>query len=145
MSPDAAKPYWVDEMVPKHEAYHYGERDTRMAQVAVDSRMINLIVPDYEPEFEPRFVRMAEDTLVTAGVVIPDADDEEDWNEEGYGTFLIARRCRDREATFWTLVAHEAYPETMGFLDGSGQAGPTSEETPADIEVVTPRAGGNDG
>ncbi len=142
---DPAKPFWIDELVPKHEAYYYGESDARMVIVPVNGRSVDLIVPEYVPEFEPSFVRMADDTLLVSGVMIPDEEDEEDWNEEGYGILLVARRCTDREAAFWTVIAHELFPETMGVLNEPRRIGPASQPTPEDIAIPTPPSGGNDG
>src|SRR5262245_36423172 len=143
--PDPAKPYWVDELVPKHEAYHYGESQARTVNIPVNGRLVGLIVPEYVPEFEPSFVRMADDTLMTAGIMIPDEEDEDDWNEEGYGIILIARRCTDREATFWTVIAHELYPETMELLVEARPIGPASGQTCEETAIPAPPSGGTDG
>jgi hypothetical protein len=142
--PDLAKPYWVDELVRKHEAYRYGESDARNAHIPVDGRLVGLIVPTYVPEFEPSFVRMADDTLLTGGIMIPE-DNEEDWNEEGSGIILIARRLPDREPTFCTVIAHEVYPETMELLVEARHIGLASGPTHEEIAISTPPSGGTDG
>ena len=46
--------------------------------------------------------------------------------EEGYGIIVVARRCPVRESTFWTLIAHDLYPETLDHMADS----PTSQAEP---------------
>ena len=76
--------------------------------------------------------------------MIADEEDEEDWNEEGYGTLLVARRCPDRESTFWTLIAHTIYPETLRFLDLPCPPG-HYETALGSVDTPPPPTGGTDG
>ncbi len=117
MAETAQKPYWIDELLGKHEAYFYGEsdRDSRTISLTIRGRSLSLIAPRFVPDFEVREARVTGDLLLIIGE--PYVEDEvEDEIEEGYGIILVARRCPDRESTFWTLIAHDLYPETLDYV-----------------------------
>jgi hypothetical protein len=132
--PTVQKPYWVDEALNKHEAYFYGESasDSRSIAFSAQGRSLTLIVPLYVPEFEAREVRINGEYLFVMGEQIEDEDDKVD--QEGYGIILVAKRCPDRHATFWTLIAHDLFPETLEYMTSL----PPSR-------VPTPPAGETDG
>ena len=121
MPPDIQKPYWVDDQLNLHEAYFYdeSERDSRPIPLEVQNRSLNLIAPNYVPDFEIREARVSGEFLFIIGEQLPDEDDEDEdeSEEEPYGILLVAKRCPDRDATFWTLVAHTLYPETLEYMN----------------------------
>jgi hypothetical protein len=135
MPPTAQKPYWVDEDLNKHEAYFYGESasDSRPIALKAQGRSLTLIAPLSVPEFEVREARVSGEYLFIIGEQIEDEDDD-DVDEEGYGIILVAKRCPDRDSTYWTLIAHDLYPETLEYMTGL----PPSR-------LPTPPAGGTDG
>jgi hypothetical protein len=134
MPPTVEKPYWVDEDLRKHEAYFYGESasDSRSIALKAQGRSLTLIVPLYVPEFEAREACISGEYLFIIGEQIEDEDDDVDL--EGYGIILVAKRCPDRDATFWTLIAHDLYPQTLEYMTSL----PPSR-------VPTPNAGETDG
>jgi hypothetical protein len=113
------KPYWVDDQLNLHEAYFYdeSERDSRPIPLEVQNRALSLIAPNYVPNFEIRVARVSGDFLLIIGEQLPDEDDGYDGEAEGYGILLVAKRCPDRDATFWTLAAHTLYPETLEYMN----------------------------
>jgi hypothetical protein len=116
--PDTAqKPYWIDEQLGKHEAYFYGEsdHDARTISLNIRGRTLSLIAPHYVPEFEVREARVTGDLLLIIGEQ-SDEDAADDEIEAGHGIVVVARRCPDRESTFWTLIAHDLYPETLDYV-----------------------------
>jgi hypothetical protein len=116
MPPTARKPYWVDEDLNLHEAYFYGESasDSRPMALTVKGRSLTLIAPLYVPEFEIREARVSGDYLFIIGEQVE--DEEDDVEDENYGIILVAKRCPDRDMTFWTLIAHTLYPETLEYM-----------------------------
>jgi hypothetical protein len=116
MPPTAQKPYWVDEDLNLHEAYFYGEStsDSRPMALNVRGRSLTLIAPLYVPRFEIREARVSGEYLFIIGEQIEDEDDGVD--DEGDGIILVAKRCPDRDSTFWTLIAHTLYPETLEYM-----------------------------
>jgi hypothetical protein len=132
MPTTAQKPYWVDEDLNKHEAYFYGESasDSRPIALKAQGRSLTLIAPLYVPEFVAREARLSGEYLFIIGEQIEDEDDDVDG--EGYGIILVAKRCPDRDSTFWTLIAHDLYPETLEYmtcLPPSRVPTPTAGET----------------
>jgi hypothetical protein len=126
--PDTAqKPFWIDEQLSNHEAYFYDEsdHDSRTISLNIQGRPLKLIAPHYVPEFEVREARVTGDLLVIIGEQ-SDEDTANDEIEEGYGIIVVTRRCPDRESTFWTLIAHDLYPETLDYVADS----PTSQAEP---------------
>jgi hypothetical protein len=136
MPPTAQKPYWVDDQLNLHEAYFYGESesDSRPIALTVQSRSLTLIAPAYVPEFEIREARLSGEYLFIIGEQLEDEDDDVDGDDESYGIILVAKRCPDRDSTFWTLIAHTLYPETLEYMTSL----PPSR-------FQTPPAGGTDG
>ena len=134
MPPTAQKPYWIDEDLNLHEAYSYGESasDSRPITLKVRGHSLTLIAPHYVPEFEIREARDSGEYLFIIGEQIE--DEEEDVDDEGYGIILVAKRCPDRDSTYWTLIAHDLYPETLEYMTSL----PPSR-------ILTPPAGGTDG
>src|SRR5438477_2442082 len=116
MPPTAQKPYWVDEQLNLHEAYFYGESesDSRPIALKAQGRSLTLIAPRYVPEFEAREARISGEFLFIIGQQVEDEDDDVD--VEGYGIILVAKRCPDRDSTYWTLIAHTLYPETLEYM-----------------------------
>ena len=55
MPPSLSKPYWVDEQLPKHEGYSYGDSDARLIAIEVDGKVVTVITPHYVPDFELSF------------------------------------------------------------------------------------------
>jgi hypothetical protein len=117
MAETAQKPYWIDELLGRQEAYFYGEsdRDSRTILLTIRGRSLSLIAPRFVPDFEVREARVTGDLLLIIGDASVE-DEVEDEIEEGYGIIVVARRCADRESTFWVLIAHELYPETLNHL-----------------------------
>jgi hypothetical protein len=136
MPPTALKPYWVDEQLNLHEAYFYGESepDSRPIALKVQGRALTLIAPVYIPKFEIREARVSGEYLFILGEQLEDEEEDDDVDEEGYGIILVAKRCPDRDSTFWTLIAHTLYPETLAYMNSL----PPSRIQP-------PPAGGTDG
>jgi hypothetical protein len=115
----ARKPYWVDDQLNLHEAYFYdeSERDSRSITLKVQNRSLNLIAPNYVPNFEIREARVSGAFLFIIAEQLPDEDDEYETEEEVCGMMLVAKQCPDRDSTFWTLVAHALYPETLEYMN----------------------------
>ncbi len=134
MPSTAQKPYWVDEDLKKHEAYFYGESasDSRPISLDVRGHSLTLIAPLYVPEFEVREARVSGEYLFIIGKQIEDEDDDVD--DEGYGIILVAKRCPDRDSTYWTLIAHDLYPKTLEYMTSLPPR-----------RISTPPAGGTDG
>ena len=134
MTPTTQKPYWVDEDLNLHEAYFYGESasDSRQIALSVRGRALTLIAPLYIPEFDIRKVRVSGEYLFIVGEQVEDEDD--DVEDEGYGIIVVAKLCPDRDSTFWTLIAHSLYPETLEYMTSL----PPSR-------IPSPPAGGTDG
>jgi hypothetical protein len=134
MPPTAQGPDWVDEDLNLHEAYFYGESasDSRLMALNVGGRSLTLIAPLYVPRFEIREASVSGEYLFVIGEQIEDEDDDAD--DEGDGIILVAKRCPDRDSTFWTLIAHTLYPETLEY---------TTSLPPS--RYTMPPAGGTDG
>lgn len=132
MLPTAQKPYWVDDQLNRHEAYFYGESDSdsRAMAVNVQGCPLTLIAPLYTPDFEIREARLSGEYLFIIGEQLEDEDED----DERYGIMVVAKRCPHRDSTFWTLIAHTLYPETLEYMTSL----PPSR-------IHTPPAGGTDG
>ncbi len=121
MPADVRKPYWVDDACPKHEAYRYGESEARRQALKVGDQTLDLLVPQYLPDFEVKLARLSDGFLFIIGEEILD-EDQEEYGEEICGIAIVAKRCAEDVSTYWTLIAHTIYPETLDFLDDAKPA-----------------------
>jgi hypothetical protein len=134
MAPATQQLYWIDEDLNKHEAYFYGESafDSQPVALNIRGHLLTLIAPLYVPQFEVREARISGEYLFIIGEQLE--DEEDDVDNESYGIILVAKRCPDRDSTYWTLIAHDLYPETLDYMTSL----PPSR-------ISTPPAGGTDG
>jgi hypothetical protein len=136
MPPSAQQPYWVDEDLYRYEAYFYGESasDSRPITLKVRGHLLTLIAPRFVPEFEVREARVSGEYLFIIGKQIEEENEDDNVDEEAYGIILVAKRWPDRDSTFWTLIAHALYPETLEYMT-----------TLPPSRFPNPPAGGTDG
>ncbi len=112
MPSQSLKPYWIDEQDGSQEGYHYGETYAKALVFEYDGRSIRLILPELTAPTAVRVAAAAEDLLFLIGERLVQEDEE---IEEGYGAMMIARRLPNSKDTYWLLVWHSLFPETMRF------------------------------
>ena len=105
-------PYWIDEQDGRQEGYHYGEAYARSLVFEYDGRSIRLIVPELTVPTAVRVAAATGDLLFLIGERLVQEDEE---IEEGYGAMMIARRLPNSNDTYWLLVWHSLFPETMRY------------------------------
>jgi hypothetical protein len=69
-------------------------------------------VPELTVPTAVRVAAAAEDLLFLIGERLVQEDEE---IEEGYGAMMIARRLPNSKDTYWLLVWHSLFPETMRY------------------------------
>lgn len=121
MPANVRKPYWVDDACPRHEAYGYDESEARRRTLKIGDQTVELLIPQYLPDFEAKLSRLSDGFLFIIGEEIPD-EEQEEYGEEICGITIVAKRCTEDVSTYWTLIAHTIYPEALDFLDGAKPA-----------------------
>src|SRR5690349_10847838 len=120
----STKPYWIDDLQRKHEAYGYDESDVRYVEILYQGRTLRLIVPESIPLFDVKVSASVGDILFLAGEQLDEEDIDGEIIEGGDGIVMVARRHRDRNDTYWLLVWHNLYPEALAHLPAwQGPAG----------------------
>jgi hypothetical protein len=113
-----AKPFYLDRLTRKHEAYPYGERDAQLVEVEHRGRTFRLLMPRYSPPVAYRVSAAEGDFLFLIGEQLDHQDEDGRLIEGGDVLLIVARRMEDRGDTYWTLACHNLFSYTMGYLDG---------------------------
>ena len=103
MAKTKASKYWIDQVLEKHECYPY--RDTKTVSVLHNGVMIELVVPDYLPEFSIL------NTAESDGMLYCFGRTEQEHNGGFIDCLIVAKRCDEGryEAGIW----HELFPYAL--------------------------------
>lgn len=120
MVPDPTKPYWVDDLRRKHEAYWYGDSRARAVTVEHEGRSLEILTPEFVPRTAIRVTASAGDLLFLVGMTLDEEDEDEDEEiiKGGDGVVIVARKLPERIDTYFVSVWHILYPETLRSLEG---------------------------
>jgi hypothetical protein len=108
------KPFWIDLHDGRQEGYRYGETHARSLTFEYEGRSIRLICPELTAPSAVRVVAAKEVLLILLGELVAQDDEDED-AEEGYGAVMVARRLPHSNDTYWLLVWHLLFPETLEY------------------------------
>jgi hypothetical protein len=108
-----SKPYWVDELGRKQEAYGYDDDGSDSLTVEHQGRSLHLLLPKLMPPVEFRVTASSGDFLFLIGEQQDEEDEDGEVIEGGNGGVIIARRHPERRDTYWVFVWHYLFPETL--------------------------------
>jgi hypothetical protein len=119
MTERPARPFWLDDLQRKHEAYHYGENETRIVEVEHEGRSLRILTPETVPLTSVNSVASVGDLLFLIGEQLGEEGVDGSIIEGGDGVVMVARKMENQADTYWLLVWHWLFPETLDHLDES--------------------------
>lgn len=104
----------------RHEAYFYGDKDTRVLPVEHGGQILRVLFPETVPPTVVWKTALSPsgDLLFLVGEEEDDEDIEGNVIEGGEGVAMIAKRHIEREDTYWILAYHNLYAETLDHFEG---------------------------
>ena len=109
------KPYWIDDLERKQEGYHYGDPDALPVTIQHEGRSLRLLMPKAVAPTAVRVTASAGDLLFLMGERLDEDGVDGSIIEGGDGVVMIARKHPELDDTYWLLVWHELFPETLQY------------------------------
>ena len=119
MTDRLAKPFYLDVLTRKHEAYPYDESESSVVEVDHQGRTIRLIVSEYRLPASFRVSAIEGDVLFLIGKQLDFQDEDGRVIEGGDGVLVVALRVEGRTDTYWALVWHSLFDWTIEHLERS--------------------------
>ena len=119
MTDHPAKPFYLDVLTRKHEAYPYDESESTVVEVEHQGRTIRLIGSDCVLPASFRVGSIEGDVLFLIGKQLDFLDEDGETIEGGDGVLVVALRVEGRDDTYWTLVWHNLFDWTIQHLERS--------------------------
>ena len=77
---DPSKPYWVDDLQRKHEAYWYGDNEAEGVVVEHEGRRLRILMPPYVPPMTLKVTAFSGDFLFLMGKTVDEEEEDgEPW------------------------------------------------------------------
>ena len=111
MTIHSPQPYWLDELMRKHEGYPYDDSDARTITVMHEERALRLLIPDDLPPIDVKEMASTGDLLFLLGEQRDEEDEDGTVIEGGDGVLMVARRQEGSDSTYWLAVWHRVFPE----------------------------------
>lgn len=118
MAGDPSKPYWVDDLQRKHEAYWYGDSSARTVTVKHEGRTLHVLIPYSVPLVSVVVIASSGEVLTLLGKTLDEEEENGRVVEGGDGVLIVARKHSERVDTYWAFVWHNIYLETLRCLGG---------------------------
>ena len=112
-----AKPFYLDVLTRKHEAYPYDESESSIVEVEHQGRTIRLIASQYRLPASFRVGAIEGDVLCLIGKQLDFEEEDGSIIEGGDGVLVVALRVKDRDDTYAALVWHSLYDYTIEHLE----------------------------
>jgi hypothetical protein len=117
------QPYWVDELMRKHEGYPYDDSDAHVLAIKHEGQSLRLLIPKYLPPTDVKVTALAGDLLFLLGEELEEDEDEREalpkkvqiWRN---GIVMVARRHERMDNTYSIAVWHRLFPGAAGKLMG---------------------------
>jgi hypothetical protein len=111
--PPKSKPFWIDESGEKQEGYFYGESRAQVLSVEHAGRALRILMPEFVRPTAVKVTASAGDFLFLLGEELDEEDLDGDIIEGEDGIVMVARRHRERDDTYYLIVWHGLFPQTL--------------------------------
>ncbi len=117
MSDRPTKPFYLDVLTRKHEAYPYDDSEVSVVRVEHEGRSIDLLVPKYRLPASFHVRSLGGNVLFLIGKQLDFEDEDGRIIEGGDGVLVVALRVEGRGETYAALVWHNLFDWTIQHLE----------------------------